>query len=144
MLAPQNIIAAIVSCAKRADRLVRSDLIRGFVVTENDYTSNFTSAFRREINSRNIPGVFAHSQVLTPSVERQTGTDACCIFHNKDYFKIGLFEAKWPRLSTHIDSWDYLQKRNKKSHFDSQLDRQNRISGLAIWEMFYSEEHLWC
>jgi hypothetical protein len=140
MLAPPDVIDAVAGCAEWADRLVRADLIKGFVVTENDYTSNFTSALRREINSRGIPSLAAHSQVLTPAVERQTGTDACIIFQNRNYFKVGLFEAKWPRLSTHANCWDSLQKSTSKSHFDSQLERQHVLSGPAIWEMFYSEE----
>ncbi|MEG2802933.1 hypothetical protein [Stenotrophomonas sp.] len=140
MLAPHHLIAVVEECAQWADRLVRADLIRGYVVTENDYTSNFTCALRREINSRCIPGLVAHSQVLTPKVERQTGTDACIIFRNNDFFKVGLFEAKWPRLSTHANCWDSIQKSTSKSHFDSQLKRQHGISNAAIWEMFYSEE----
>ncbi|WP_336579299.1 hypothetical protein [Alcaligenes sp. CHO6] len=140
MLAPSSIIDEVVGCAEWADRLVRADLINGFVVTENDYTSNFTGALRREINSRAIPDLVAHTQVLTPAVERSTGTDACIIFRNRDIFKVGLFEAKWPRLSTHANCWDSLQKSTGKSHFDSQLNRQNALSGSAVWEMFYSEE----
>ncbi len=140
MLASHNVIADLVNCAEWADRLVRTDLIRGFVVTENDYTSNFTSAFRREINSRCLPGVSAHSQVLSPPTERKTGTDGCIILRNKTHFKVGLFEAKWPRLSTHTNCWDSLQKSSGTSHFDSQLARQHSLSGFAIWEMFYSEE----
>ena len=140
MLAPPNVIYEVVGCAEWADRLVRADLIQGFVVNENDYTSNFTSALRREINSRSIPGLAAHSQVLTPTVERRTGTDGCIIFRNRTNFKIGLFEAKWPRLSTHTNCWDSLQKSTAMSHFDSQLKRQHSFPEPAIWEMFYSEE----
>jgi hypothetical protein len=140
MLASTPIIFEIKSCAEWADRLVRADLINGFIVNENDYTSNFTSAFRREINSRDIPGISAHSQVLTPSVERKTGTDGCIIFRNKNHFKIGIFEAKWPRLSTHTNYWDSLQKNTAISHFDSQIYRQKNFTNLAIWEMFYCEE----
>lgn len=140
MLAPSNVIEIIVGCAEWADRLVRADLIKGFIVTENDYTSNFTGALRREINSRAIPGLVAHTQVLTPAFERKTGTDACIIFRNRNSFKVGLFEAKWPRLSTHTNCWDSLQISTSKSHFDSQLDRQHALPGSAIWEMFYSEE----
>lgn len=140
MLAAPKVITEIASCAEWADRLVRADLISGFVVCENDYTSNFTSALRREINSRAIPGISAHSQVLTPRVERKTGTDGCIIFRSQSHFKVGLFEAKWPRLSTHTNCWDSLQKSTSKSHFDSQIDRQRALSDYAIWEMFYSEE----
>ncbi|EHQ05552.1 hypothetical protein [Leptonema illini] len=140
MLASPHVIAEVADCARWADRLVRADLIHGFVVTENDYTSNFTSAFRREINSRRLPGLSAHSQVLTPSVERRTGTDGCIVFHNQSVFKVGLFEGKWPRLSTHLNYWDSIQKSGGRSHFDDQLARQAALSGYAIWEMFYSEE----
>lgn len=140
MLASPHVIAEVADCVRWADRLVRADLIHGFVVTENDYTSNFTSAFRREINSRRLPGLSAHSQVLTPSVERRTGTDGCIVFHNQSVFKVGLFEGKWPRLSTHLNYWDSIQKSTGKSHFDDQLGRQAALSGYAIWEMFYSEE----
>lgn len=141
MLASSNVIEELVHCAEWADRLIRADLIHGVVVSENDYTSNFTSALRREINSRAIPGVSAHSQVLTPSMERMTGTDGCIIFRNKSHFKVGLFEAKWPRLSTQTNCWDSLQKSTGKSHFDSQLTRQHSLQDFAVWEMFYSEEH---
>ena len=61
-------------------------------------------------------------------------------FRNKDHFKVGLFEAKWPRLSTHINYWDSIQKSTAKSHFDSQLDRQSSLTSYAVWEMFYCEE----
>lgn len=143
MLAHHDVINQLADCAKRADRLVRADLVHGFVVSENDYTSNFTSALRREINSRAIPGVSAHSQVLTPSVEQKTGTDGCIIFRNQTKFKVGLFEAKWPRLSTHVNCWDSIQKSTTTSHFDYQLEKQASYlssTGYAIWEMFYTEE----
>lgn len=141
MLASKDIIYELMDCATWADRLVRSDLIKGVIVSENDYTSNFTSALRREINSRAIHGLSAHSQVLRKEIEHQTGTDGCIIFHNRSHFKVGLFEAKWPRLSTNSNCWDSLQKSTKKSHFDSQLKRQHALGNkFAIWEMFYSEE----
>ncbi len=140
MLAPPNVIDVLVNCAEWADRLVRADLIEGFVVTENDYTSNFTSALRREINSRCLPSISAYSQALSPPTERKTGTDGCIAFCNGTYFKVGLFEAKWPRLSTHHNCWDYLQNSSGRSHFDSQLARQHSLIYPAIWEMFYSEE----
>lgn len=96
MLFPHDIIEQIVSCAFWADRLVRADLIEGIVVSENDYTSNFTSAFRREIHARAIPGLTAKIQVLNPSTERELGADACVILQNNREFKAGIFEAKWP------------------------------------------------
>ncbi|MFC1876498.1 hypothetical protein ACFL2E_04400 [Thermodesulfobacteriota bacterium] len=141
MFFPQFIIDQVKDCGFWSDRLIRSELISGVIVTENDYTSNFTAAFRREINSRCIPGLRAHSQVLAPNVERQIGADGCIVLMNNRECKIGVFEAKWPRLSKKINSWDSLQKSSKVSHFDSQIKRQsNYINQYAIWEMFYLEE----
>lgn len=140
MLFRPEIIRQIQSCAHWADRLVRADLIEGLVVTENDYTSNFTSSLRREINARNIVGLRARVQVLNPSAERELGADACIILQNERQFKASIFEAKWPRLSTHVDTWDSKQKSTGTSHFHSQLQRQRAQSHYAaIWEMFYCE-----
>lgn len=140
MLFPHNIIEQIVSCAHWADRLVRADLIEGIVVSENDYTSNFTGAFRREIHARAIPGLTAKIQVLNPSAERELGADACIILQNNREFKAGIFEAKWPRLSTHVNTWDSKQKSTGESHFYSQLQKQHiQRHYVAIWEMFYCE-----
>jgi len=141
MLFPQTIIDEIKLCAHWADRLIRSELIAGVIVSENDYTSNFTGALRREINSRSIPGLNARIQVLNPRAERRIGADACIILQSDKELKAAVFEGKWPRLSTHVNYWDSLQKGSGISHFDSQLDRQ-ALQGayLAAWEMFYSEE----
>lgn len=140
MLFPIDIIKQIVSCAYWADRLIRADLIEGIIVSENDYTSNFTGALRREINARAIPGLSAKIQVLNPSAERKLGADACVILQNDREFKAGIFEAKWPRLSTHVNTWDSKQKSSGESHFHSQLQRQHmQRHYAAIWEMFYCE-----
>jgi hypothetical protein len=134
------IISAVAKCAHWADRLVRADLAAGYIATENDYTSNFTGAFRREINSRAIPGLSAKAFVLRPSVERRLGADACFIFATPTQFKLGFFEAKWPRLSIRRDSWDSLQKSTGESHFHHQLTRQAMVtSSVAVWEMIYFE-----
>lgn len=140
MLFPAEIVRQLQSCAHWADRLVRADLVEGLVVTENDYTSNFTSSLRREINARRIVGLHARVQVLNPSAERELGADACVILQNEREFKAAIFEAKWPRLRTHVDTWDSIQKSTGVSHFHSQLQRQSAQSHYAaIWEMFYCE-----
>ena len=129
-----------VSCAHWADRLARADLIEGIIVSENDYTSNFTGSLRREIHARAIPGLIARIQVLNPSAERELGVDACVILQNEREFKAGIFEAKWPRLSTHVNAWDSRQRSSDESHFHSQLKRQHaQRYYAAIWEMFYCE-----
>jgi hypothetical protein len=140
MLFPNEIIEVIAECAHWADRLARVDLIAGYIVSENDYTSNFTTAFRRELNGRAIPGLTARIQVLNPTAERELGVDACIVLNNKEKMKIGIFEAKWPRLSTNRNSWDSRQRSTGESHFHSQLSRQSVHSNYAaIWEMFYCE-----
>jgi hypothetical protein len=140
MLFPLDIIRQLIHCAYWADRLVRADLIERIIVSENDYTSNFTGTLRREVNARNIAGLRAKIQVLNPSAEREIGADACIIFQNDSQFKAAVFEAKWPRLSTHVDTWDSKQKSTGESHFHSQLMRQAAQSHYAaIWEMFYCE-----
>ena len=70
MLFPEEITDVITDCVAWADKLTRADLSSGVIVTENDYTSNFTAALRREVTARNIPGLKARIQVLSPSVER--------------------------------------------------------------------------
>ncbi|MEI7050784.1 hypothetical protein WCL09_10365 [Pseudomonas koreensis] len=140
MLFPQDIIETLANCAYWADKEIRSELSDGIIETENDYTSNLTGALRREINSRNIENLRATVKILSPTLERENGADACIIFENTTHFKVGIFEAKWPRLKTHKDYWDSIQKRTRQSHFHDQLTRQSmQAHVLAVWEMFYCE-----
>lgn len=140
MLFPPDIILKVSRCAYHADRLIRTDLIDKYVISENDYTSQFTSAFRREVNALAHPGLTARIQLLAGGAERALGADACVIFDNGQEIKVGIFEAKWPRLSTHVNCWDSKQIATGRSHFDSQLARQNPLHpNIAVWEMFYCE-----
>ncbi len=62
------------------------------------------------------------------------------IFSNTKEFKVCFFEAKQPRLSTHRDYWDSLQKSTGESHFSGQVSKQKRVSKhFAVWEMFFCE-----
>lgn len=140
MLYPHNVLQFLIQAAHWADREVRTDLQLGYIAGENDYTSNFTGTLRRKINAANMTGLQATSFVLNAALERQFGADACIVFANDTEFKIGLFEAKWPRLTTRVDYWDALQRSSGISHFDSQLARQAvLLPRFAIWEMFYME-----
>ncbi len=140
MLFTPDITAMIVVAAEVSDRMIRAELIEGEIATENDYTSNFIGQFRRAINALGVPGLRAKIKVLNPSAERKLGADACVILQSDSEFKVGIFEAKWPRLSTRVNSWDSEQKKSGGSHFHSQLRRQYPHSQtLAIWEMFYCE-----
>lgn len=140
-LFPPNIIDQIKKSAYWADRTIRSDLSLGYIADENDYTSNFTAEFRRQINGKALNGVTATSYKINGSLERKTGTDACIILANKTHAKICLFEAKLPRLSTKKNAWDSIQKSTNKSHFSSQIKRQHKYKhNFTIWEMFYCDE----
>jgi hypothetical protein len=136
-----TIIDLIKKSAYWADRSIRAELSIGLVADENDYTSNFTAEFRRQINAKAMSGLTAISYKVNGSIERKTGTDACIILSNHTEAKMCLFEAKLPRLSTKVNAWDSIQKSTSQSHFSSQLQRQSRYqSYFAIWEMFYSDE----
>lgn len=123
-----------------ADRQARSDLVGGYIANENDYTSNFTGALRRIINTNSITGLKATTYILKPPEERLSGCDATIIITSNGYYKIAIFEAKYPRISQSCYSWDYAQTSSGLSHFSDQLERQKRLAGQhAIFEMFYCE-----
>jgi len=140
MIFPDSIVDHIAQSAYWADRSIRSELARGIIAGEIDYSSNLTAAFRRQINARAILGLHATSYLLKPSAERAVGADGCIVLSDTKEFKICLFEAKWPQLRTKRDCWDSLQRSSGVSHFHEQLSRQSAISNLfAVWEMFYCE-----
>lgn len=126
--------------AMLSDTEIRSDLSSGYIKNENDYTSNFTGAFRRNINSYTQTGLTATSMLLSSQHEQQMGCDATIIITSGGESKIAIFEAKWPRLSKQHYQWDYSQTSTGLSHYSDQLKRQKRHNGtLAIFEMFYCE-----
>jgi len=133
-------IKEICRFAHISDKEARIDLSGGYISNENDYTSNFTGALRRIINANSQTGLIATSHLLKPPEERLTGCDATIIITCNGYFKVAIFEAKYPRLSQKYYSWDYAQTSSGISHFSDQLERQKKYAGLhAIFEMFYCE-----
>ena len=123
-----------------SDKEIRSDLIFGFIASENDYTSNLTGALRRNINSYSRFGLKATSFVLKPNEEQGTGCDAAIVIRTGNSGKILLIEGKWPRLSQATHAWDWKQTASGMSHFSDQLSRQAGYANrYAIIEMFYSE-----
>lgn len=122
-----------------ADAEIRTDFNLGYVVNENDYTSNLTAHIRRIINTHLPLRVTTVSQKLPAHAEQAWGADACIILidHDSGECKLCLFEAKTDR-----NNWDYLKanKTSKVSHFSTQLARQVKPfnMGFAIWEQFYS------
>lgn len=145
-LFPELAINDITQSVRWADIMVRSDLILGLIAHENDYTSNLTNTIRQQINSKKRSDktytLKATSLVLKNSIERKVGCDAGIILSNTKTkkFKVCLFEAKWPRLSTSQNSWDSIQKKTKTSHFSEQIKKQASVANdFGVWEMFYCE-----
>jgi hypothetical protein len=133
-------LSELVHFAELSDREIRSDLARGFIRDENDYTSNFTGALRRNINSYSGHGLQATSILITPSEEREMGVDAAIILSRGNESKISVFEAKWPRFTEPEYEWDYQQTASGLSHFSDQLNRQSKLHpSIAVFEMFYCE-----
>jgi hypothetical protein len=123
-----------------ADKEARSDLFGGYIRDENDYTSNFTGALRRIINSYSQTGLKATSYMLDTTHERRMGCDATIILTAQNYSKVVCFEAKLPGLNSGKVKWDYYQTSTGLSHFSDQLARQNSfLSKFAMFEMFYCD-----
>lgn len=138
-LSPQQ-LQELSGFASIADKEARSDLVDGFIKDEGDYTSNFTGALRRIINSNSHFGLSATSFLLSHTKEREVGADAAIILSRGNESKIAVLEAKWPRFATAGYQWDYSQTATGLSHFSDQLERQKKWSGtLAVFEMFYCE-----
>jgi hypothetical protein len=131
------------------DTSVRNDLYQNRIADERDYVSRLVTHF-------NYPfGIFNKfyfnqikfqskwfSKVNSSDNERKFGCDSMIVFKVDKKLKVGLFEAKWPRIIKDPNyQWDYAQKKNKESHFTNQIIRQsNWTNHAAIWEMFFYEE----
>lgn len=113
----------------QADKEIRTDLALGYIRDEDDYTSNFTGALRRNVNAYSKTGLQATSFLLGPTEERLSGTDAAVILTRGNESKVVLFEAKWPRFATPHYRRDYVQTASGISHFSDQLQRQKRFTG---------------
>lgn len=103
-LFPAAVIDLIAKSAYWADRSIRSELVAGQIAGENDYTSNFTAEFRRQINAKAYPGLVAISFVPPSTYERKVGVDACIVLSNNTEAKICLFEGKWPTAAPNKNS----------------------------------------
>lgn len=138
-LSPEQ-LNELIGFATIADKEARSDLAGGFIKDENDYTSNFTGALRRIINSNSEYGLTATSFLLTHRVEREYGADAAIILSRGSESKVAVFEAKWPRFKIPGYAWDHAQTATGLSHYSDQLERQKRWPHMyAVFEMFYNE-----
>lgn len=125
----------------RADKKCRKELYIGNIANERDYVSNLMQLIRSFFLFR----FWRHkiyAYVLNGSLEQQFGCDAIIIFKKKNKVKIGMFEAKYPRVINDPSySWDKLNKTTRLSHFSEQIEKQHLIfSDVAVWEMFFLEE----
>ncbi len=133
----------------RLDMNVRNDLHHKRIADERDYVSRLVTHFnypfgifqRVSFNGIHLQSKW-FSKVNDPDHEKKFGCDSMIVFRVNDEIKVGLFEAKWPRVIKKPKyRWDYAQKSNKRSHFTDQILRQARWTNYAaIWEMFLYEE----
>jgi len=129
------------------DSICRNDLWLEQITSERDYVSNLLSHFRFPL------GPFSKCSLVKAktnpnNIEQIFGADSMIIFKLQDGVKVGMFEAKWPRLIKESNyAWDSFitsgTSENKgKSRFTTQLKRQldNKNSGIVFWEQFFIEE----
>lgn len=131
------------------DTNVRHDLHNNRISDERDYVSRMVTHFNYPFGIFN-QFLFTHikfqskwfSKVNNGHYERKFGCDSMIVFKVNNKIKVGLFEAKWPRLIVSPNHpWDYTQKSTKTSHFTNQITRQSKWTNqAAIWEMFFYEE----
>jgi hypothetical protein len=167
------------------DANCRHDLSKGLITSERDYVSNLATHLRYPagtIHNSQLSPAFGlppaafdgpiTSYTMPPGHEKVLGCDGIIILSrpvpgtDEVLYKIGLFEAKWPRVfgghqhiyhtkSGNQDRWDSKfnpDERPKKSrtpplpelqsHFSNQLIRQHAwaSTGIVIWEQFFSEQ----
>ncbi|HWW40791.1 hypothetical protein [Pedobacter sp.] len=133
----------------RLDIGVRGDLHKGVVSDERDYVSRLVTHLEYPYGFFNniiyyglgLKGKW-FAKVNKGTQERRFGCDSMIVFEAKDQLKVGLFEAKWPRvLIDPFYDWDKIYKNKSVSHFTDQIERQaNWSRQAAIWEMFFYEE----
>lgn len=117
------------------DNQCRSELRAGVIVSEPVYVATFAARIRDLLRASSW-GCYA--QVIEPTLERKLGVDGIILFRHGNQIKVGLFEAKWPRITQANYGWDQLV--DGVSHFSSQILRQRTFSkSAAIWEMFLNE-----
>lgn len=131
------------------DSTVRDDLYHDRIADERDYVSRLVTHFNYPLGVFN-KYQFNHikfqskwfAKVNNKNSESRFGCDSMIVFKVDNKIKVGLFEAKWPRVIKNPSyQWDYTQKTTKTSHFTDQILRQSKwTSHAAIWEMFFYEE----
>lgn len=120
------------------DRICREDLVKLKIVSERDYVSHFCSLLRFPKGIYGTQNQFLHSQTLPGAIEQVIGCDSIIIFNFGNQYKVGLFEAKYPRYKSVNSKIAY--RRWDDGRFNKQLDKQHlflkKYPGVFIWNKF--------
>jgi hypothetical protein len=123
------------------DIICRKDLSKNRIISERDYVSRLMTHAMYPLGPATPNGlIFWIAQTLPYNLEVKFGCDAIIIFKSGNEVKLGMFEAKWPRLNKSNDYWDKTNTHGV-SRFNAELKRQNKwIKDVVIWEMFFNEK----
>ncbi|MFT4415524.1 hypothetical protein ACLM5H_16840 [Fredinandcohnia humi] len=124
------------------DRKCRDDFSKGMIISERDYVSRFTTFAMYPYGPFIKSPIFWISQTLPQPIETKFGCDGVIVFRKGNLAKIGMFEAKWPRMDpTRCRTpWDDKKPKELHSRLSKELQKQNPISSkVAIWEMFFND-----
>jgi hypothetical protein len=123
----------------QVDKICREDLYRKALVSERDYITQFNSLIRYPNGINSSVNNKVHSQTLPGKIEQLIGCDSIMIFKFRNGYKIGVFEAKYPRYPSVNPSIPYLHW-DSNNRFNSQLNRQSllhlKFPQIVIWEHF--------
>jgi hypothetical protein len=122
----------------KVDSICRVDISKQILVSERDYVSQFNTLIRYPLGIMSKHQYFIHAQTLNGSTEQKLGCDSIIIFELNDGYKVGLFEAKYPRYkkvnpNINYKAWD-------DGRFNVQLRKQIatkiKFPELIFWEYF--------
>lgn len=96
------------------DRKCRDDLSKGMIISERDYVSRFTTFAMYPYGPFLKFPVFWLAKTLPQPLETEFGCDGVIVFKKGNVAKIGMFEAKWPRMQKSSKTpWDDNKKRDQ-------------------------------
>lgn len=140
---PSSQAALIADRLTFMDCLCRSDLHEGSLTGERDYVSRLMTHITYPYGPwfpKFAFWVMRDSKTLPGDLERKFGTDAIIVFQSGGEVKVGMFEAKWPRVIISTKPWDSRYFGKVYSRFSKQIRKQrNWTNQVAIWEMFFYE-----
>ena len=122
------------------DKICRKDLSKNIIVSERDYVSQFCALIRFPNGIRSPKNKFLFAATIPGTIERKIGCDSIIIFKIGDMFKIGLFEAKYPRYPSVNPKINY-QHWDKDGRFNEQIRKQRifhiKYPQIVIWNQFF-------